>query len=52
MAGTCSPVVQMYVTAMPGIATLAIAEKHIKTHSIGLQCQAECCYEQKDLSRT
>ena len=27
----------MYVTAMPGIATLGIAENHIKMNSIGFQ---------------
>ena len=25
--------------------------KHIKTNSIGLQCVAECCYEQKEQSQ-
>ena len=39
----------MYITAMPVIATSAMAENHIKTNSIGLQLQAECCYEQEEL---
>ena len=34
---------------MPAIATLAMAEIHIKTNSIGLQLQAECSYEQEGL---
>ena len=37
MAGTCSPVDQMYITALRAIATLNMAENHIKTDSIGLQ---------------
>ena len=49
MAGTCSPVDWVYRTAMPGIATLTVAENHIKTDSIGLQLQAECWYQQEDL---
>ena len=36
VAGKCSPVDWMYVTAMPVIATLTTAEDHIKTNSIGL----------------
>ena len=46
MVGTCSPVDQMYVTAMPAIATFTMAENHIKTDSIRLQLQAEYWYEQ------
>ena len=34
---------------MTAIATLAMAENHINTNSIGLQLQAECWYEQKEL---
>ena len=37
----------MYVTAMLMIATSAMAEDHIKTNNIGLQCQTECCCEQE-----
>ena len=33
---------QMYVTAMPAIATLTMLLSRIKTNSIGLQLQAEC----------
>ena len=44
--GTCSPVDQTYMTAMPGVATSAMAEHYTKTDSIGLQLQAECWYEQ------
>ena len=46
VAGTCSLLDWMYVTAMPVIATSAMAENHIETNNIGLQ--AECCYEQED----
>ena len=35
-----SSVDQMYVTAMPTIATLTMAENHIETDRIGLQLQA------------
>ena len=49
MAGTCSLVGRMYVTAMPAMATLTVAENHIKTVSVGLQLQAECWYEQEEL---
>ena len=35
-----------YVTATPGIAMLAMAQNHIKTNRMGLQCVAQCCYEQ------
>ena len=38
MAGTCSPVDQMYVTAMPAMATLTMAEVHIKT-VFGCSCK-------------
>ena len=41
-----------YVTAMPGIATLAMAENHIKSNSIGLQCVVQYCYEQNGQSQT
>ena len=40
VAGTCSPVDRMYVTAMPAIATSAMATSHIKTNSIGDQWSA------------
>ena len=50
MAGTCSSVDQMNVTAMPRIATSAMAENHIKTDSIELQLQVECWYEQEELT--
>ena len=49
MAGTCSSVDRMNVTAMPRIATSAMAENHIKTDSIGLQLQVERWYEQEEL---
>ena len=42
----------MYATAMPAIATLTMAENHIRTDSIGLQLQAECWYEQEELTAT
>ena len=35
-----------YVTAMPGIAMLAMAKNHIKTNRMGLQRVAQSCYEQ------
>ena len=34
---------------MPTMATLTMAENHIKTDSIGLQLQVECWYEQEEL---
>ena len=34
---------------MPTMATLTMAENHIKTDSIGLQLQVECWYEQEGL---
>ena len=37
-----------YVTAMQAIATLTVAENHIKTSSIGSQLQAEGWYEQEE----
>jgi hypothetical protein len=49
LAGTCSPLDRMYVTPMPTMATLTMAENHIKTDSIGLQLQVECWYEQEEL---
>ena len=49
VAGTCSPLDQKYVTAMPGVATSAMAENHTKTDSIRLQLQVECWYEQEEL---
>ena len=52
MAGACSPVDRMYVTAKPGVTTLDMAENHTKTNSIGLQYQAEYCYEREDSSQT
>ena len=45
MAGAWSLVLQMYMTAMPGIARLAMAENHIKTNSMGLQCVVQYCYD-------
>ena len=51
VAGACSAVDRMYVTAKPGVTTLVMAEKHTKTKSSGVQYQAECCYEQEDLSQ-
>ena len=50
VAGACSPVDRMYVTAKPGL-TLAMAENHTKTKSSGVLYQAECCYEQEDSSQ-
>ena len=44
-------VAQGYITPMPGIATIAMAENHIKAKSIGRQCQAEHCNEQEELSQ-
>ena len=49
MAGTCSPVDRTHVTAMPGVATSAMAENHTKTDSIVLQLQVVCWYEQEEL---
>ena len=49
VAGKCSPVDWMYVTAMPAIATLTMAEKHIKIDSTRLQLQPECWNEQEQL---
>ena len=51
VAGTCSLVERMYVTAKPGVTTLVMAEKHTKTKSTGVQGQAECCYEREDSSQ-
>ena len=51
VAGTCSPVDRMYVTAKPRVTTLVMAENHTKTKSSGGQYQAECCYEQEDSSQ-
>ena len=31
VAGACSPVDRMYVTAKPGVTTLVMAENHTKT---------------------
>ena len=50
VAGACSPVDRMYVTAKPG-ATTFMAENHTKTKSSGVQYQAERCYEQEDSSQ-
>ena len=41
----------MYVTAKPGVTTLVMAENNTKIKSSGVQCQAECCYEQEDTSQ-
>ena len=49
MAGTCSPVDQMHIIALPVIATLTMVANRTKTNSIGLQLQAECWYEQEEL---
>ena len=49
VAGACSPVDRMYVTAKPGVMTLIMAENHTKKSS-GVRYQAECCYEQEDSS--
>ena len=46
VARACSPVIRMYMTAMPVLTMLAMAENHIKTNSIGFQCVVEYCYEQ------
>ena len=40
-----------YGTAMPGKAMLAMAENHIQTNSVGLQCVVQCCYEQNAQSQ-
>ena len=37
VAGPCSPVDRMYVTAKRGVATLVMAENHTKTKSSGGQ---------------
>ena len=37
VAGACSPMDQMYVTAKPGVMTLVMAENHTKTRSSGGQ---------------
>ena len=47
----CSAVDRMHVTAKPGVTTLIMDEKHTKRKSSGAQYQAECCYEQEDLSQ-
>ena len=51
MAGTCSPVDQMYVTVKVAETILVMAENHTKTKSSGVQYQAECYYEQEDSSQ-
>ena len=40
VAGACSPVDWMYVTAKPGVTILVMAENHIKTNSSGLRYEA------------
>ena len=40
VAGACSLVDRIYVTANVGVTTLVMAEKHTKTKSSGVQCQA------------
>ena len=35
-----------------GIAMLAMADNHIKTNSMGLQCVVQCCHEQNAQSQT
>ena len=52
IADTCSPVLRTYMPAMPGIILLAMAENHIRTDSMGLQCVVQCCYEHNALSQT
>ena len=52
LADTCSPVLRGYVTAMPGITLLAMAENHIRTSSMGFQCVVQCCYQQNAPSQT
>ena len=37
VAGACSPVDRMYVTAKPGVTTLVMAENHTKTKNSGVQ---------------
>ena len=51
VAGACSPVERMYVTAKTGVTTLVMGENHTETKSSGVQHQAECCYEQEDSSQ-
>ena len=51
VAGACSPVDRMYVTAKPGVTTLVMAENHTQTTSSGVQYQAKCYYEQEDVSQ-
>ena len=41
-----------HVTTRPGRTLLAMAENHIKTSSMGLQCVVQCCYEQNAPSQT
>ena len=41
-----------YVTAMPGLAMLAVAEHHIQTNRVGLQCVVRCCDERNAQSQT
>ena len=50
VAGACSLVDRMYVTAKPRVTTLVMAENHTKTKS-SVHYQAECCYEQEDSSQ-
>ena len=49
--GHYEPMVNHDSHAMPGIATVAMAENYIKNNSIGLQCQAECWCEQKCITQ-
>ena len=51
MVGTCSPVDQTYITAMPGVATSTMAENHTKIDSIGLQLQVVWWYEHEELPK-
>ena len=52
VAGTCSPVLRTYVTAVPGITLLAMAGNHIRTNSMGFQYVVQCCCEHNALSQT
>ena len=51
VAGACSLMDRMYMTAKPGVTTLVMAENQTKTKSSGVQYQAECCYEQQGSSQ-
>ena len=42
--------VLMHITTVLGIATVFMAENHIKTNNIVWQCQAKGCCEHKQVS--